>query len=66
MRTGEGQKIFAAGLSLLETENREGGVLVAAGDGEVPGWAGKTGTCTGTSIPGHRDEGEGPWRCHVV
>lgn len=57
---------FAAGLSLLETENREGGILVAAGDGEVPGWAGKTGACKGTNIPGHRDGGEGRWRCHVV
>lgn len=35
---------------------REDGVLVPAGDGEVPGRAGKTGTCTGTNIRGHGDE----------
>lgn len=48
---------------LCGDRNREGGALVPAGDGEVPGWAGKTGMCTGTSIPGHGDEGDvGPAR----
>lgn len=40
-------------LALPEIECGEGRVVVPAYDGEAPGWAGKVGTCTGTSIHGN-------------
>lgn len=47
-----------AGLTLPETEDREGRVLVPAGDGEAPGQPGQTGAYTGTSIRGREDAWE--------